>query len=331
MGSQQRNRKKFKGIEMRALLVILNKDNASALGKCLKSIVNIHGLCQDFDVLIMDGASRDNSAEIAEQYVKEYPCIHFKVQDKLGGTGFARREACDYAIDNGYDTVVWGDSENEYSQNYMHGMMNKLATNDAVGGVPKVQGGLYAHAFSWYHAMHLVIPGLHKVHIPGNNKAEKVEIYSEIEYPPTMRSEDYGFSLLLRKKGIVLKQDIARDAVVYVTLPDNFRDMRAWQRARSKGVAQVLRDVGAGPWDNIAWSFIILFFALFALITPFSIWPLVGYSLLFFFASVWLFFRSNQFINSPRLRYFFAPMFGLLVYSFYSIVAVILFLKLNRK
>ncbi len=41
---------------MRALLVILNKDNAEALEKCVESIERMNGLCKDFDVLILDGA-----------------------------------------------------------------------------------------------------------------------------------------------------------------------------------------------------------------------------------------------------------------------------------
>jgi len=314
---------------MKALLVILNKDNAPALKECLASIADMHGLCEDFDVLILDGASKDGSEKIAREYEARYPCIKFKVQERLGGTGFARREACDYARENGYDVVIWGDSENVYSPQYVKELMKKMSDNDAVGGVPKVRGGFYAHAFAWYHAMHLVIPDLYKAHIPGNNKAEKVVIFDRVQYPETVRSEDYGFSLLLRKKGIKLKQDVARDAVVKVSLPDNFKEVRAWQRARAKGVAQVLRHVGAGPWDNLAWGFIFLFFIIFGLLSYFSWIPLLVYSLLFLIGSLWMFFRSLPYLEHPRKRYFFAAMFGLLIYSVYSLKAVWLVHKIK--
>ncbi len=307
---------------MKALLVILNRNNAGPLEKCLESVVNMQGLCESFDVLILDGASTDNSAEVAEKYTKEYHCISFKVQERLGGTGFARTEACDYAVENGYDAIIWGDSENIYSENYAVALLDRLNENDAVGGVPVVQGGFYAHAFAWYHALHLVIPNLYRVHIPGNNKAEKVSIYSEVQYPETVRSEDYGFSLLLRKKGITLKQDVAPNAKVKVSLPENFKEVRAWQRARAKGVAQVLRRVGVAPWDNVGWAFIFLFFLIFGLLIPLSFYPLLIYTVLFFLGAIWVFFRSLPYIEKPSMKYFFAPAVGLLIYSIYSLKAV---------
>jgi len=315
---------------MRALLVILNKDNAESLDKCLSSIEKMDGLCQDFDVLILDGASKDNSKEIAEKYTKKWDCIKFKIQEKLGGTGFARREACQYAMKNGYDAVVWGDSENIYTERYMKSMIEKLKDNDAVGGVPRVKGGFYAHAFSWYHALHLVIPGLYKRHIPGNNKGEKVEIYKKVEYPDSIRSEDYGFSLLLLKKGIELKQDIAEDAVVYVSLPEKWREVKAWQRARAKGVAQVLRKIGFFPWDNIAWSLIFLLFLILLPIFIISPWPLIIYTLLFSLAAIGLFFKSKEYIERPKNRFFFAPIFGLLVYSIYSLLAIFYYASMRK-
>jgi len=312
---------------MRALLVILNKDNAPELKKCLESISRMEGLCEDFDVLILDGASKDNSAEVTKKFEEEYPCIKFKVQDRLGGTGFARREACEYAIKNGYDAIVWGDSENVYSKNYMKSLLDKLKDNDAVGGVPKVRGGFYAHAFAWYHALHLVIPGLYKSHIPGNNKAERTEIFKRVQYPETVRAEDYGFSLLLRKMGIKLRQDVARDAIVYVSLPENFRDVRAWQRARAKGAAQVLRKISVAPWDHLGWSMIVLLFLILGLISFISIWPLIIYTFLYFLGSVGMFLISKDYIANPRMKYFIAPFMGLFIYSIYSLMAIFYYWK----
>ena len=316
---------------MKALLVILNKDNAGPLKECLNSISKIKGLCEDFDVLILDGASKDNSREISEKFEKKYPCVKFKVQERLGGTGFARREACDYARDNGYWAIIWGDSENVYHEEYAIRLLEKLKDNDAVGGVPLVKGNFYAHAFAWYHALHLVFPGLYKVHIPGNNKAEKVEIYEKVRYPETLRSEDYGFSILARKKGVKFKQDVAKDAIVEVSLPENFKEVRAWQRARAKGVAQVLRDIEVKPWDNLAWGFAVLFFLIFGLLIPFSYIPLLIYTVLFILAGIGIFFASKRYIKNPKNRYFFAPVFGLFIYSIYSLKAVFIYLGLKRK
>ncbi len=316
---------------MKALLVILNKDNAKPLAECLESISKMDGLCEEFDVLILDGASKDNSREIAEKYEKEYPCIKFKVQERLGGTGFARREACDYARDNGYWAIIWGDSENVYHREYATKILEKLADKDAVGGIPLVRGNFYAHAFAWYHALHLVFPGLYKVHIPGNNKAEKVEIYEKVQYPETLRSEDYGFSLLAKKMGVKFKQDVAKDSIVEVSLPEDFKEVRAWQRARAKGVAQVLKNIEVKPWDNLVWGFAVLFFLIFGLLIPFSYIPLLIYTVLFILAGIGIFFASKRYIKAPKNRYFFAPVFGLLLYSIYSLKSIFLYMKISKK
>ncbi len=315
---------------MKALLVILNKDNAPALEKCLASIVNMEGLCTEYDVLIMDGASSDDSEKIARIYEERYPCIEFRVQRRLGGTGYARREACEIAKSGGYDVVVWGDSENVYHPMYMRNILKKMESSDAVGGVPKVRGGFYAHAFAWYHALHLVIPGLYRYHIPGNNKAERVEICSKVQYPETLRSEDYGFSIILRKNGLNLKQEVAKNAVVEVSLPESFGEVMAWQRARAKGVAQVLRKIGAKPWDNVGWASIFLLFVLFALLIPFSAIPLLLYSLLYLISAGALFYASKDYILNFKWLYFIAPMFGVLVYSIYSLFAVFQYIKIKN-
>jgi len=314
---------------MKALLVILNKDNAPALKKCLASIAHMDGLCEDFDVLILDGASKDNSAEISKEFEGKYPCIKFKIQERLGGTGFARREACEYALKNDYDFIVWGDSENEYSPNYMKSMLAKLRHNDAVGGVPKVRGGFYAHAFAWYHALHLIIPKLYKIHIPGNNKGEKTEIFRRVQYPETVRAEDYGFSILLRKYGIKLRQDVAWDAVVFVSLPENFREVRAWQRARAKGVAQVLRKIEVKPWDSLGWGMIPLLFLTFGILSIISIWPILIYTILYFIGSIIIFLRSRRYVKKFRYRYFLGPFLGIIIYSIYSLLSLYYYFSLK--
>ena len=312
---------------MKALLVILNKDNASGLRKCLESAVNMDGFCKLFHILIMDGGSKDNSREVAEEFRKKYGCITFSVQKVLGGTGYARNEACMYAIENGYDAIIWGDSENIYEKHYAKRLLKKLEHADVVGGVPVVRGSFYGHAFAWYHAIHLVFPGLYKIHIPGNNRGEKVEICKSFKYPNTVRGEDYGLSLLLRERGIKLRQDVAHDAIVQVSLPESIKDIIQWQNLRAKGAAQALKKVRAKPYDSLAWSISLLLFPIFCLLSIFTIIPIIIYTLLYFSASLWVFLRSAKFIKERKDIYFFAPFFGLLVHSYYSLKTLIYYLS----
>ena len=299
---------------MKTLVVILNKDNADNLKRCLESLLNQS--VKDFDILVLDGASKDNSKEVAEKYG-----VKFKVQDKLGGTGFARIEGCLYALKNGYDVVIWGDSENYYDRDYIKEILKTLKNCDVAGGIPIVEGGFFAHAFAWYHAIHLIFPNLYKVHIPGNNKAEKTWIYRVALYPKSIRAEDYGFSLLLLKKGIKLKQEVA-NAVVYVSLPKSFGDILKWQSARAKGVAQALKEVGFKPYDVVAWSFISLLIPILLILSFVSCIPLLAYVSILLTASIWLHIKSRKFIKNYKKIYFFAPLFGILLHSIYSIKAL---------
>lgn len=305
---------------MRALVVILNKDNGEKLKECLQSLVNQSArLCNDFDVLILDGASKDCSAKVAEDYAKRYPCVRFKVQSRLGGTGFARREACEIALKEGYDVVIWGDSENVYSKEYVEKILREIQNSDVVGGVPVVKGGLFAHAFAWYHAIHIIF-NIHDKHIPGNNRAERVKIYEICEYPESRRAEDYGLSLLLIKKKIKLRQKIT-DAIVFVSVPETLREIFKWQKARAEGCAEALRLVEFKPYDLFIWALFLPLFVFSLVATIFlPIFSVIPTFLIAF--SIWVFIKSLKFIEKPKKIFFFAPIIGFAIHSLFSILGL---------
>ncbi|MEM0350522.1 MAG: glycosyltransferase family 2 protein [Archaeoglobaceae archaeon] len=287
--------------------------------KCLKNVNQTLEICRDFDVLIIDGASKDSSKEVVEKFSKLYPCVKFKVQEKLGGTGFARREVCRYALNNGYDVVVWGDSENFYSRDYVEKILIALKDCDVAGGIPVVRGNFFAHAFAWYHAIHLIF-GIWRWHIPGNNRAEKVKIYEFCEYPESRRAEDYGFSLLLIKKGIKLRHKVV-NARVIVSVPEKIGEIINWQKARVKGCAEALRIVEFRPYDLLAWSSILPLFLISIFLLPFSSIALLFPIFLTLF-SLFLYIKSSRFIEKPRKIFFFAPLIGILIHSAFSILGL---------
>ena len=304
---------------MKVLVIILNKDNAEGLERCLKSLKE--QTYKDFDVLVLDGNSKDNSKEVAEKYG-----VKFKVQERLGGTGFARIEGCKIALKEGYDVVIWGDSENVYDRTYVEEMVRALKDCDVVGGIPILEGSFLDHTFAWYHAIHLIVPNLHKKHVPGNNKAEKTWIYEKVMYPPSVRAEDYGFSLLLLKNGLKVRFGLA-NAKVLVSLPKNFRDVLKWQKARAKGVAQALRYVGFKPYDVLAWSTLVLFIPLLS----FNLSSLASYLAILLSSSTLIHIKSKRFIKRFKWRYFVAPLVGLLIHSLYSILALIYYVRWSNE
>ncbi|WP_457549364.1 glycosyltransferase family 2 protein [Archaeoglobus sp.] len=304
---------------MKVLVIILNKDNAEGLDRCLKSLKD--QTYKNFDVLVLDGKSKDNSKEIAEKYG-----VMFKVQNRLGGTGFARVEGCEFALKRGYDAVIWGDSENVYDKSYVEEIVKALKNYDIVGGIPILEGSFLDHAFAWYHAIHLIVPKLYKRHAPGNNKAEKTWIYEKVMYPTSVRAEDYGFSILLLKSGLNVKCGLA-NAKVIVSLPKNLRDVLAWQNARAKGVAQALKLVKFKPFDVVAWSLLLL------LIPPlaFNLEALTIYMLILLTSSMVIHFKSKRFIRRFKWFYFIAPLVGLAIHSIYSIKALIHYLRWSNE
>ncbi|MCS7118624.1 MAG: glycosyltransferase family A protein [Archaeoglobaceae archaeon] len=314
---------------MKALIVILNKDNAEKLKECIDSIIKQSSkICEDFDVLVIDGGSRDSSKEVVENFSKIYPCVKFKVQERLGGTGFARREACEYAIKNDYKAIIWGDSENIYKSDYVEKVLDLLRNYDIVGGKPLVRGNFFAHAFAWYHAIHIIF-GIQDRHIPGNNKAEKVAIYRFCEYPESKRAEDYGFSLLLMKKGIKLKQGVV-DAKVIVSIPENIKGVFKWQKARVIGCAEALRFIDFKPYDLILWSSLLPLLILTAFLIPFSLLAL-AILLSILILSIFLFVKSFQFIENPKKKFFFAPLVGLVIHSAFSILGIYYYMKFKKR
>ncbi|RLI85243.1 MAG: hypothetical protein DRP01_06615 [Archaeoglobales archaeon] len=314
---------------MKAIVVILNKNNAESLERCLKSLVNQKAeVGRDFDVLVLDGASTDNSRDVALKF-SSYGVI-FKVQDRLGGTGFARIEGCMHALKFGYDVVVWGDSENVYDREYISKILEKLKDFDAVGGIPTFEGSFFDHAFAWYHAIHILIPNLHKFHLPGNNKAEKTWIYKEVMYPPSVRAEDYGFSLLILKKGIKLKQTFT-DAFVQVSTPKKFREVIMWQDARAKGVAQALRFVGFKPYDVAAWSMISILLLIFSLLSLINPIPICIYLISLTSLSIYLGVRSKRFIKNFKWIYVSSPLVGIIIHSLYSIKTLIYYMRWSNE
>lgn len=256
------------------LIVILNKDNAEGLKETLSSLaqqVNLT-LCKDFDVLIMDGLSKDGSEAVAEDFRKRYECIKFKKQVFPGGVGAARVEAVKYALENGYEVVIWGDSENTYSKDYVSKFIECVDSNDCLifSGCSKVKHeSMWSRFFYWYHAYHHLFSYVRRKHAPGNNKLVLTKAYEIAVYPAISRSDDFFFSLSVNGSKICH----CPDAVVYISVPKTFRDVVAWQRNRVKGLVEgSLLNGRSMPPDFIPWFLFLLsplFLLLYHLTSPY--------------------------------------------------------------
>ena len=240
----------------KVLLVIMNKDNAKGLRRCLESLTKQKAceLCRCFDVLILDGGSKDESADVAREFARRYPCVKFKIQEVKGGVGPARIEAVRYAIDNSYEVVIWGDSENEYSDSYVANLISAVSGDcDVVSGRSIVRSeSIWSRLFFWYHNFHVIFKSVRASHAPGNNEATRTEVFKSAIYPPVSRADDFYFSLLALTRGVRFCH--SNDAVIKVSMPKTFKEVIAWQRARVKGVVEGAIVTGLGvPIDFPLW------------------------------------------------------------------------------
>ncbi|MCD6428290.1 MAG: glycosyltransferase family 2 protein [Desulfurococcales archaeon] len=224
----------------KVLLVIMNKDNAEGLRRCLESLgkQKVCELCNCFDVLILDGGSGDESADVAYEFAEKYPCVKFKVQEVRGGVGPARVEAVRYAIDNGYEVVIWGDSENEYSDTYVANLISAVSEScDVASGRSIVRDeSVWSRLFFWYHNFHVIFKSVRASHAPGNNEATRIDVFKSVIYPPISRADDFYFSLLALTRGT--RFCYSDDAVIKVSMPKTFKEVMAWQKARVRGVVE---------------------------------------------------------------------------------------------
>ena len=239
------------------LVVLVNKDNKDRLEQALRSLTNQQEcrICECFDVLIMDGDSRDGSREVGERYRKKFPCIVFKVQEVKGGVGPARIEAVRYALDHNYKYIVWGDAENIYEPTYLKELTDCCRTEgDVISGKTVVRHeSIWSKMFYWYHAYHLMFSYVRKRHAPGNNKIVKRDVYSVTNYVPSSRSDDFYFSIQALGKGITF--GYCPSAVAYVSVPKTYEGVKFWQRSRVRGLIEGIYMLGKlFPPDLIPWT-----------------------------------------------------------------------------
>jgi len=258
----------------------------------------------------------DGSLSVAYEASSRVPCIYWIEQRVKGGTGPARLEVIEILRARGYRYIVWGDSENIYSHDYVERILEMLrrGCDIASGRSVVMRESIWAETFYWYHAFHNIFPRIvGSKHAPGNNMGARVEVYSYASYPPSKRSDDYIFTLQLmgaaRARGYTPRYCIDEGATVYVGMASTFSEVISWQRSRVEGLVQ--GSIYAGfplPPDLLSWSaplaLLIAFIALSIvyrnplLLAPLAV-AMVG-------LASFLHLKSKRYLDSP------SPLSGIL-------------------
>ncbi len=284
--------------------------------------------CECFDIYIVDGGSIDSSFSIASRSGLKMPCIYWLEQRVKGGTGPARIEIIEILRSVGYRYVIWGDSENIYSKDYVDRLLSLLKRGcDASSGRSVVmRRSLWAEAFYWYHSFHNLFPRfVGSKHAPGNNMAVKIEIYDLASYPPSKRSDDYIFTFQLirrsEKRGLRPRYCIDEEAIVYVDMPRSFREVVAWQKARVEGLVQGSIYIGLlFPPDLLSWSVPLALLILSIAIAikdlnPLSLLPPLMSSIAI---AVYLQTRSHRYLDRASRAPGFLGLVGMILHAIFT-------------
>lgn len=198
---------------------------------------------------------------VANEISGKIPCIYWFEQRVKGGTGPARIEILEILRRKGYRYIIWGDSENIYSERYVEKILSMLESGcDVASGRSVVaRRSIWSEAFYWYHSFHSLFPRIvGSRHAPGNNMGIKIWVYDVASYPPSKRSDDNIFTLSLiikRSRSRGVRYCIDEDAVVYVGIPRSFKEVIAWQRSRVSGLVRGSLYIGLKiPPDLMIWG-----------------------------------------------------------------------------
>ena len=97
-------------------LIICTKDRADQLDMCLTYIEQIYTCGQDFELIIVNNNSIDNTDEVIENYIKESKHKVKKVFEKNTGLGKARNAGI--AVSSG-QTICFSDDDCYLTENYL--------------------------------------------------------------------------------------------------------------------------------------------------------------------------------------------------------------------
>jgi len=116
----------------RVLIVILVYNGADFLRDCLSSLANISYPKDNFEVLIIDNASTDNSVDYLKNNWAEFKLIENK---KNSGFAAGNNIGLQYGIDNGFDYVYLLNQDTVVKPDFLNEIMAVAETDPKIGAV----------------------------------------------------------------------------------------------------------------------------------------------------------------------------------------------------
>jgi glycosyltransferase involved in cell wall biosynthesis len=122
------------GAKLNTLVVIPAFNESEVVATVIREVLE-H---TDFDVLVVDDGSSDNTAEVASQAGAQVARLPFNL-----GVGGAMRTGFVFAVENGYRNVVQVDADGQHNPSDLHALVAALDGADLVLGARFAGVGSY--------------------------------------------------------------------------------------------------------------------------------------------------------------------------------------------
>ena len=125
---------------MKTLIVIPTYNEEENIEKLIHQIFNILDV-QKFSILVVDDASKDNTAKIVQEIQKEHENVYLLQRGGKYGLASAYIDGFKYGADLGYKAFIQMDADFSHNPQYLPVMFEKLKTYDVVIGSRNIEGG----------------------------------------------------------------------------------------------------------------------------------------------------------------------------------------------
>ena len=111
---------------MKVSVIIPTYNSENYLEDCLKSVIN--QTFKDYEIIIVDNHSEDNTLKIIEKFMEKYPRINLIKLDSNLKQGIARNIGVQNAVG---EYIMFVDSDDKVSPEFVGKMYNKIKSDDA--------------------------------------------------------------------------------------------------------------------------------------------------------------------------------------------------------
>jgi len=173
----------------------LNEENN--IERCLKSLKNQYFTDAEYEIIVVDGNSKDKTVKIATNYADKV------VYQKSGGIGGARRDGADASVGN---ILVFTDADTVHDRNWLSTIYKNMGTYDiSTGPILFQEGDLKSDFLELWRKSYKLFQLFNFYWLIGSNMAIRGDVYNKIDGHKNISIlEDFDLSVQLFREGDVL-------------------------------------------------------------------------------------------------------------------------------